>query len=63
MIRSMICLATTVTEQFIRVRKLNISTGFITQCYFTVPKDVRLNCTNLLYYENFKLNRASANHI
>ena len=32
-----------VTELFIRRRKLNISLVFITQSYFKVPKDVRLN--------------------
>ena len=32
-----------VTELFIRSRKLNISIAFITQSYFKVPKDVRLN--------------------
>ena len=32
-----------VTELFIRGRKLNISLAFITQSYFKVPKDVRLN--------------------
>ena len=32
-----------VTELFIRDRKLNISIVFITQSYFKVPKDVRLN--------------------
>ena len=32
-----------VTEFFIRGRKLNISIAFITQSYFKVPKDVRLN--------------------
>ena len=32
-----------VTELFIRGRKLNISMAFITQSYFKVPKDVRLN--------------------
>ena len=32
-----------VTELFMRGRKLNISTVFITQSYFKVPKDVRLN--------------------
>ena len=36
-----------VTELFIRVRKLNISLVFITQSYFKVPKDVRLNTTHL----------------
>ena len=35
-----------VTELFIRGRKLNISIVFITQSYFKVPKDVRLNSTN-----------------
>ena len=32
-----------VTELFVRGRKLNISLAFITQLYFKVPKDVRLN--------------------
>ena len=32
-----------VTELFIRGRKLNISLVFITQSYFKMPKDVRLN--------------------
>ena len=36
-----------VTELFIRSRKLNISIVFIRQSYFKVPKDVRLNSTNL----------------
>ena len=36
-----------VTELFIRGRKLNISiVFFITQSYFKVPKDVRLNSTH-----------------
>ena len=35
-----------VTELFIRGRKFNISIVFITQSYFKVPKDVRLNSTN-----------------
>ena len=38
---------------FIRCRKLNISLCFLTQSYFSVPKDVRLNCTS---YIIFKLN-------
>ena len=33
---------------FIRYRKLNISLAFITQSYFSVPKDVRLNSTHYL---------------
>ena len=35
-----------VTELFIRGRKLNISIVFITESYFKVPKDVRLNSTH-----------------
>ena len=35
-----------VTELFITGRKLNISVVFITQSYFKVPKDVRLNSTH-----------------
>ena len=37
-----------IKELFIRCRKLNISLVFITQCYFSVPKDVRLNSTHHL---------------
>ena len=40
-------------DLFIRCRKLNISLCFLTQSYFSVPKDVRLNCT---HYILFKLN-------
>ena len=35
-----------VSEIFIRGGKLNLSTVFITQTYFPVPKDIRLSCTN-----------------
>ena len=35
-----------VTELFIKGRKLNISLAFITQSYFAVPKDIRLNATH-----------------
>ena len=35
-----------IQELFIRCRKLNISLVFITQSYFSVPKDVRLNTTH-----------------
>ena len=35
-----------VAESFIRGRKLNISIVFITQSYFKMPKDVRLNSTH-----------------
>ena len=35
-----------VTKLFIRRRKLNISLVFITQSYFNVPKDARLNTSH-----------------
>ena len=41
-----------VTESFIRGRKLNISLAFITQSYFAVPKNIRLNST---YYFIMKI--------
>ena len=37
-----------IKELFIRCRKLNISFVVITQSYFSVPKDVRLNSTHYL---------------
>ena len=37
-----------IKELFIRCRKLNISLVLITQSYFSVPKDVRLNSTHYL---------------
>ena len=41
-----------VTELFIRGRKLNISLVFITQSYFKVPRDVRLNTTLFFIMKN-----------
>ena len=35
-------------DLFIRCRKLNISLCFLTQSFFSVPKDVKLNCTDYL---------------
>ena len=35
-----------VTELFIRGRKLNISIVFITQSYFSVPKNIGLHSTH-----------------
>ena len=37
-----------IKDLFIRCRKLNISLVFITQSYFSVPKDIRLNSTHYL---------------
>ena len=45
-----------VTELFIRGRKLNISIVFITQSYFKVAKDVRLNSTHFFIMKNPKRN-------
>ena len=36
----------TVTELFLREKKLNISIVFVTQSYFKVPKTIRLNATH-----------------
>ena len=54
-----------IKELFIRCRKLNISLVFITQSYFSVPKDVRLNSTNYLIMKinnRRKLQNISINH-
>ena len=37
-----------IKELFIRCRKLNMSLAFITQSFFSVAKDVRLNSTHYL---------------
>ena len=55
-----------VTKLFIRDKKLNISIVFITQSYFKVPKDVRLNSTHffIMKISNFKrkLQQIALNH-
>ena len=54
-----------VTELFIRGRKLNISLVFITQSYFKVPKDVRLNTTHFFIAKipnNIELREIAINH-
>ena len=50
-----------VTELFIRGRKLSISIVFITQSYFKVPKDVRLNSTHFFIMKFPKKKITSAN--
>ena len=37
-----------IKDLFIRCRKINFSLVFITQSYFSLPKDVRLNSTHYL---------------
>ena len=54
-----------IKELFIRCRKLNISLVFITQSYFSVPKDVRLNSTHyfIMKINNIiKLKNIAINH-
>ena len=41
-----------VTELFIRGINLNISLVFITQSYFAVPKNIRLNSTHYFILKN-----------
>ena len=54
-----------VTELFIRGGKLNISLFFVTQSYFKVPKDVRLNTSHLFIAKipnNRELQQIAINH-
>ena len=43
-----------IKKLFIRCKKLNISVMFMTQSYFSVPKDIRLNSTHLMMKINNK---------
>ena len=55
-----------VTELFIRGRKLNISIVFITQSYFKVSKDVRLNSTHFFIMKipnKRELQQIALNHL
>ena len=54
-----------IKELFIRCRKLNISLVFITQSYFSVPKEVRLNPTYYLImkiHNRRELQQIAGNH-
>ena len=54
-----------VTELVIRCRKLNISLVFITQSYFKVPRDVRLNSSHFFIMEiqnKRELQQTALNH-
>ena len=54
-----------VKELFVRCRKLNISLAFITQSYFSVPKEVRLNSTHYLIMKTHnkrELQQIAINH-
>ena len=50
-----------VTELFIRGSKVNISVVFITQSYFAVPKDIRLNCRHYIALAQVKVGNTSKN--
>ena len=45
-----------ITELFIRGRKLNISLFFITQSYFTVRKNIKLNVTHYFVMKTLRTN-------
>ena len=51
-----------IKELFIRCRKLNISLVFITQSYFSVPKEVTLNSTHYLTHNKRELQQIANNH-
>ena len=54
-----------IKELFIRCRKLSISLVFITQSYFSVPKEVRLNSTHYLImkiHNERELQQIAINH-
>ena len=54
-----------VTELFIRSRKLTISIVLITQSYFKIPKDVRLNSTHFFIMKvsnKRELQQIASNH-
>ena len=55
-----------VTELYIRGRKLNISLVFITQSYFAVPINIRLNSTHYFVVKipnKRELRKISSNHL
>ena len=54
-----------IKKLFIRCRKLNISLVFITQSYFSVPKEVRLNSAHYLImkiHNKRELQNIATNH-
>ena len=54
-----------IKELLIRCRKINISLVFITQSYFSVPKEVRLNSTHyfiMKIYNKRELQNIAINH-
>ena len=39
-----------ITDAFVRGRHANCSCIYVTQCYFPVPKDIRLNCNYFVIF-------------
>ena len=55
-----------VTGLFISDRKLNISLVFITQSYFSLPKNIRLNCRHFFIMkipDKRELQQTAFNHL
>ena len=55
-----------IQELFLRCRKLNIYLVYITQSYFSVPKEVRLNSKHYLIikiYKKKELQNIATNHL
>ena len=55
-----------IKELFVRCRELNISVVFITQYYFSVSKEVRLNATHFLImkiHNKRELQQIAINHL
>ena len=55
-------LNSTVTELFIRSRKLNISLVFIPLSYFAVPKNTKLNSTSYFITKIASIQQIAVNH-
>ena len=54
-----------IKELFIRCKKVNVTLVFITQSYFSVPKDLRLNSTHYLIMKTnnrIELQKIAINH-
>ena len=57
-------LSSIVTELFLRGRKVNMSLVLISQSYFKVPKNIRLNATHFIMkiLSKIELQQITSNH-
>ena len=57
-------LSSIVTELFLRGRKVNMSLVLISQSYFKVPKNIRLNATHFIMkiLNKIELQQITSNH-